>query len=59
MQQMVRIDTVDDVHMVAFIAQRVRKPIDVGRVSSEAVRRIERRQMKEIQRPRGTSAHWR
>ena len=51
MEQAVGIETVHDVHVMALIAERMRQAVDVHRIAAEVVRRIERRQMQEIERP--------
>ena len=50
MQQMIRIDTVNHVDVMSHFAQRMRQAIDVHRIPAEAIRRVERRQVKKLQR---------
>jgi hypothetical protein len=51
MQEMVRVDAVCDVDVVAGVPQRVREAIDAHPVAAKAVRRIERGEKEELQRP--------
>ena len=51
MQQMIGIHAVDDIHVVASLRQRVGEPVEIHGISAEVIGRIERRQMKKIERP--------
>ena len=51
MRQMISVHAVHDVDVVAEISQRVSEPVNLHRIAAEAVRRIKRSEMQEIQSP--------
>src|SRR5438105_7341142 len=51
MQQMICVLAMNDVHLMPAIGQRMRKPVHLDGIATETIRRIERGQVEEIQRP--------
>jgi hypothetical protein len=52
-QEVIRVHAVHHVYMMAGVPERVRQAVDVHRVAAEAVRRVEGREVQEVQRPSG------
>ena len=52
MKQVLEIDAVDDIHVVAGISQSVCQPVQLHRVTAEPIGRIKRREVEEVKRLR-------
>jgi hypothetical protein len=50
-QHVVRINAVDDIDLMPGVSECVAETIEIHGVTAETVRRIERRQVEEVQRP--------
>jgi hypothetical protein len=50
-QQVVRVAAMRDVDVMPLVAKRMRQPVQVDGVAAEAPRRVERRQVEEVQGP--------
>jgi hypothetical protein len=49
--EMVSVDAVNDIHLVSCIAQGMRQPVDIHRVSTEAVGWVKGSKVQKVQRP--------
>jgi hypothetical protein len=48
MQCVIRIDTVNDVHLVPLVTQRMSQPMEIDRIPPETVRGVERGQVQNL-----------
>ena len=49
MQEVVGVDRVHDIDVVSFVGQRMAEPVQIHRVAAETVRRVERREVQELE----------